>query len=257
MTEERMEGQVSLFDQDSWCGKTSREPSPVTKGKTSKPSSRKSSASKNRILPMCLCLTRGNGQSPDASTMRWEDGALLGEYTMHSFGESPNEENASLLSQILEDSAPPKYSLSAKACLGILRRAERRGKELPAELKLALLRQSRSKNEQESQGGGKGILIQNEKTGALSTFNNQSVLRAWHEPTYCLQGNGIDRADTAGCNGRGWTEDVSYTLNTIDRPAVMAVDCRNGTEAQVNGTLQAKSNGGVSHNLNNVIRVNK
>ena len=41
-------------------------------------------------------------------------------------------------------------------------------------------------------------------------------------PIFCLQGNGIDRADTAGCNGKGWTEDVSYTLNTIDRPAVMA-----------------------------------
>lgn len=37
---------------------------------------------------------------------------------------------------------------------------------------------------------------------------------------YCLQGNGIDRADTAGCNGKGWAEDVCYTLNTIDRPAV-------------------------------------
>lgn len=36
----------------------------------------------------------------------------------------------------------------------------------------------------------------------------------------CLQGNGIDRTDTTGCNGKGWTEDVSYTLNTIDRPAV-------------------------------------
>lgn len=40
------------------------------------------------------------------------------------------------------------------------------------------------------------------------------------QPTYCIQGNCIDRADTAGCNGKGWTEDVSYTLNTIDRPAV-------------------------------------
>lgn len=37
---------------------------------------------------------------------------------------------------------------------------------------------------------------------------------------YCLQGNGIDRANTAGCNGKGWREDKSYTLNTIDRPAV-------------------------------------
>ena len=39
-------------------------------------------------------------------------------------------------------------------------------------------------------------------------------------PIYCLQGNAIDRADTAGCNGKGWKEDASYTLNTIDRHAV-------------------------------------
>ena len=36
----------------------------------------------------------------------------------------------------------------------------------------------------------------------------------------CLAGNGIDRAENAGCEGRGWREDVSYTLNTLDRPAV-------------------------------------
>ena len=41
-------------------------------------------------------------------------------------------------------------------------------------------------------------------------------------PIFCLQGNGIDRADTAGCNGKGWKKDISYTINTIDRPAVMA-----------------------------------
>ena len=104
----------------------------------------------------------------------------------------------------------------------------------------------------------------------------------------CVQGNCIDRADTAGCNGKGWTEDVSYTLNTIDRHAVCigngqanqlrlsdkagtlscmhdqqvvlcaAVDCRNGTEnPDINGTLQAKSTGGLSLNLQNVCRVNK
>ncbi len=39
-------------------------------------------------------------------------------------------------------------------------------------------------------------------------------------PTYCLQGNGIDRSETAGCNGKGIKEGVCYTLNTIDRPAV-------------------------------------
>ena len=49
--------------------------------------------------------------------------------------------------------------------------------------------------------------------------NNQPFV-VEETPVYCLQGNGIDRADTAGCNGKGWKEDTSYTLNTIDRPAV-------------------------------------
>ena len=48
---------------------------------------------------------------------------------------------------------------------------------------------------------------------------------------FCLQGNGIDRAETAGCNGRGWKEDVSYTLNTIDRPAVCAASILDMTHA--------------------------
>lgn len=54
-----------------------------------------------------------------------------------------------------------------------------------------------------------------------------------NQPVICIQGNCIDRADTAGCNGKGWTEDVSYMLNTIDRPAVAlsvptGVDLYNG-----------------------------
>lgn len=41
---------------------------------------------------------------------------------------------------------------------------------------------------------------------------------------YALQGNGIDRAETANCNGCGWKPNVSYTLNTIDRHAVCYQD---------------------------------
>ena len=63
-------------------------------------------------------------------------------------------------------------------------------------------------------GGGKGALVQTEKSGTLGTGNDQTI--------FCLQGNGIDRADTAGCNGKGWREDACYTLITIDRPAVVA-----------------------------------
>lgn len=42
----------------------------------------------------------------------------------------------------LEETPHPKYNLTAKACQGILRRAERRGKDLPKLLKAVLIRQS-------------------------------------------------------------------------------------------------------------------
>ena len=73
--------------------------------------------------------------------MSWESGALLGEYTTRSFGAYPKEDNVSHLSQILEGSPHPKYCLSARACQGILTRAEKRGRELPPELKTALVYQ--------------------------------------------------------------------------------------------------------------------
>lgn len=75
-----------------------------------------------------------------------------------------------------------------------------------------------------------------------------------NQPVICIQGNAIDRADTAGCNGKGWKEDVCYTLNTIDRPAVCAGpdcltpwDCQSKrvySEAGVMPTLQAGENSG-------------
>lgn len=64
---------------------------------------------------------------------------------------------------------------------------------------------------------------QGSKAGGIGFEEEISpTLLAGQEPgcVYCLQGNGIDRADTAGCNGKGWKEDTSYTLNTVDRPAV-------------------------------------
>ena len=46
------------------------------------------------------------------------------------------------LSDILEPNPDPKYYLTTTACLGILRRAAERGKELPAQLKMALMIQA-------------------------------------------------------------------------------------------------------------------
>ncbi len=70
--------------------------------------------------------------------MKWVNGALLGEFTMRSFGEYPKGVGDSHLSQILQEEAHQKYFLSAKACLGILRRAREKNKPLPKELEEAL-----------------------------------------------------------------------------------------------------------------------
>lgn len=52
-----------------------------------------------------------------------------------STSESPSGAVASSLSDVLETQpVPPKYFLSPKAAAGILRRAQRRGRELPAAL---------------------------------------------------------------------------------------------------------------------------
>lgn len=132
---------------------------------------------------------------------------------------------------------------------------------------------------------GVATAVWSEKARTLTARHDSSACVDRGQNVVCVQGNCIDRADTAGCNGKGWTEDVSCTLNTIDRHAVCigngqanqlrlsdkagtlscvhdqqavlcaAVDCRHGTEnAEVNGTLQAKSNGGHSCNMQNVVR---
>ena len=135
--------QVQWCDLDGWSGKMSQELSAATEEKTLRQCSKKRSKSSSRKPPLFLCLTK-DGLQQDACPIWTENGALLGEYTMHSFGECPREENVSRLSAILEDTPHPKYYLSAKACAGILQRAERRGKELPEPLKQALLMQSPS-----------------------------------------------------------------------------------------------------------------
>ena len=63
-----------------------------------------------------------------------------GECLTLNISECPNDAVASSLSQVLEGgcSIQPKYYLSKRACEGILRRAENRGKQLPEVLKLAL-----------------------------------------------------------------------------------------------------------------------
>ena len=91
---------------------------------------------------LCLVLQKENGQEQENC---WETVSVShGDALTRSIGEFPREEDVSILSQILMVGVPEKYYLSQKACLGILRRADARGKELPELLKKALLRQASS-----------------------------------------------------------------------------------------------------------------
>lgn len=232
----KMGEQVQWSDLAGWSGKMSQELSAATEEKTLRQCSKKRSKSSSRKPPLFLCLTK-DGLQQDACPIWTENGALLGEYTMHSFGECPSEENVSRLSAILEDTPHPKYYLSAKACAGILRRAERRGKELPEKLKQVLIRQSQGASPRERteapapteaptsyavriregcDGGGKGTLIQTEKSGTLGTGNDQAI--------FCLQGNCVAYGIGNGQANEAMTmaQEVSQTLNTMhDKQAIL------------------------------------
>ena len=121
--------QLSLF------GKTCPEPSLHTKEKTS------DAYLKNSLKfagggTQYLDLTRASGNPPERF---WAtDTASHGGSSTRNTGECPSVARESTLWQILQADAPEKYYLSARACEGILRRAERRGKALPPMLREAL-----------------------------------------------------------------------------------------------------------------------
>ena len=155
--------QLTLQDLDTLSTKMFPEHCPQTKARTSAASSKHSHKSSK---PMHIFLNLTSGRSAEASS--WTTEALLGGYTMQKIGEChkdgnvslsyatsadlqhqgfcltlnlsecPRVPNLTLLSDILEEEADPKYNLSAKACRGILNRASRRGKKLPEVLEEAL-----------------------------------------------------------------------------------------------------------------------
>ena len=117
-----------------------------------------SQATAAKILPNCyryspdgkLTRPQTDGEVSESSNSRpdvsgWRGGCLtcsIAEWT--AFRERyHNAETVCSLSDILETGdVPRKYFLSPKACSGILRRAEKRGKELPKVLENALRTQA-------------------------------------------------------------------------------------------------------------------
>lgn len=148
MQTEDLEGQESIFDRDSGSGKMSSVLSQVggtlkrvkkSLGRIFKKSSKRSSKLKNHTF-MLLDLRPGAGNMLGAY---WEyDPPWLGSFGMLNTSECPKDVVECSLWQILQATAPSRYSLSQTACLGILRRAKCRGKSLPPLLEAALRMQA-------------------------------------------------------------------------------------------------------------------
>ena len=97
------------------------------------------------------------------------------------------------------------------------------------------------------EGGGKGPLIQKNKSSTLSCNNDQSVFvpsenKTEDKSAICIQGSVIGREEWNGPNGKGVTEEKSYTLNTVDRHAVLATTTGSfmHTAENVSPTLAAR-----------------
>ena len=130
--------QISMYDLDTYCGRTSLEPFPAERPRAKISGSSSKKLSELSAIPfMSLDLTHGHGNLLGESYWEmispWRGGAS----TLNT-GVSPSDAKGSSLSQILQADPPTKYYLTPKACLGILRRASERGKALPPKLARAL-----------------------------------------------------------------------------------------------------------------------
>ena len=124
--------------QDTSCLKMLQEFSAHQTVKISEQSLKRSAQLKKQMY-IFLDL-RKNGTTQEKS---WETVTpSLGEHWTRNTSMCHSEGRDVFLSEILEVQVPPKYYLSQKACLGILRRAAARGKKLPPLLKKALEQQA-------------------------------------------------------------------------------------------------------------------
>ena len=130
--------QASLFAPDTSAGRTSQAASAQARR-----TGRISGLSWRKLLDYIAPDYQFLDLSSDAGNLlgqyEWTTrSALHGGCWLRNTGPSPRDAIESFLSQILQAHPPKKYYLTTAACLGILRRAEERGKPLPKALDTAL-----------------------------------------------------------------------------------------------------------------------
>lgn len=201
---ERPDGQVSLFDQDTWYGKTSLVPRAANKAVTSRPSSKKQSASQSRKFPIFKCLTRdgqlgGGYRDVDG---RW---SVAWRVLDAQWWGVPQRRRRIALVADFGGTTAHEILFNTKGVYGHPETGREAGE-----------RSSRGTESGTSctvrirggcDGGGKGALVQTEKSGTLGTGHEQTlfqgVITPWDTQTNRVYGQGgvfpsISAKETAG-----------------------------------------------------------
>lgn len=249
--------QLSMFGQDTWHGRTC--PVPLVqehpKARTSGSSWKRSSALK-AIPFQSLDLTPGAGNL--LGEFYWElISPWRGGASTLNTGVSPRGAKESSLSQILQADPPLKYYLSPKACLGILRRAFERGKELPPKLEGALKIQAGLTRPSKTAG------MNSRCTNNAIAFaaNQRDEVRDLHDVAGALQAQpgikqqtfvaGFSAGAGASAGSIGYNESVAPTLKGSPSgncmPSIICLNDQGGSVMEcsenVSGTLRAQEHG--------------
>lgn len=248
--------QVSLFDQDTSAGRTYQAASAQARR-----AGRISGLSWRKLLDYIAPDYQFLDLSSDAGNLlgqyEWTiRSALHGGCWLRNSGASPRDAIESFLSQILQAHPPKKYYLTTAACLGILRRAEERGKPLPKALDTALRIQAGLIGS--TNGGGKKNLsdepvafAQNQRDEVHDLHNIAGALGAqpgMKQQTF-IASFSAGAGATAGTIG--YAEEVAPTLKGSPSgncmPSVMCLHDQGGQRMDVcenmTGTLRANEKG--------------
>ncbi len=136
--------------------------------------------------------------------------------TFHGVTSRPHTPVRQKLSEILERDVDPKYLLSAKACIGILRRAGVRGKKLPELLRIAL----------EIQAG-------------FDVDIAEATASALHCAGFCTE-------HSAKARSVGYEDEKSPTLRAGAVPAAVVYDARGNGDGEICCTITGDHNGHIS-----------
>lgn len=226
-------GQESLFAPDTWSGKTCPERSAATKDETSRPCSKRRSASSSRKPPVLKCLQKAG---LPGGGYRDVDGRWSVAWRVHDaqyWGVPQRRRRIALVAdfggdtahEILFERAGVSGDLKPRGEAGERPAGNAESGVNPAVARSLTVRAygicSYASNSMLSGNPHSGIYeAETSRTLDLNGGNPACNQGGIAVVSYALQGSMIGRADKNGPQGDGVNEDVSFTLNTVDRHAV-------------------------------------